>query len=80
MIERNVLKEENGAFGSKSVKYFRTKFKPYKIKYFTMEGVYMCIKFVYCGRIISTGREQSFTPGGEPPLVPVPHPGVSIRD
>jgi len=28
----------------------------------------------------STGREQSFTPGGEPPLVPVPHPGASIRD
>jgi len=23
---------------------------------------------------IATGREQSFTPGGEPPLVPVPHP------
>jgi len=29
---------------------------------------------------LSTGREQSFTPGGEPPLVPVPHPGASIRD
>ena len=28
----------------------------------------------------ATGREQSFTPGGEPPLVPVPHPGASIRD
>jgi len=28
----------------------------------------------------STGREQSFTPGGGPPLVPVPHPGASIRD
>ena len=27
-----------------------------------------------------TGREPSFTPGGEPPLVPVPHPGASIRD
>ena len=27
-----------------------------------------------------TGTKQSFTPGGEPPLVPVPHPGVSIRD
>jgi len=27
-----------------------------------------------------TGREQSFTPGGEPPLVPVPHPGASIWD
>ena len=27
-----------------------------------------------------TGRQQSFTPGGEPPLVPVPHPGASIRD
>ena len=30
--------------------------------------------------IYHTGREPSFTPGGEPPLVPVPHPGVSIRD
>jgi len=32
------------------------------------------------GGIPSTGREQSFTPGGESPLVPVPHPGASIRD
>jgi len=29
---------------------------------------------------IFTGREQSFTPGGEPPLVPITHPGASIRD
>ena len=28
----------------------------------------------------STGREQSFTSGGEPPLVLVPHPRASIRD
>ena len=27
-----------------------------------------------------TGTETAFTPGGEPPLVPVPHPGASIRD
>ena len=51
--KKDVLEEEKDAFGSKSVKYFRTKFKPYKIKYFTMEGVYMCIKFIYCGSIIS---------------------------
>ena len=30
--------------------------------------------------VASTGREPSFTPGGEPPLVLVPHPGASIRD
>ena len=29
---------------------------------------------------VTTVREQSFTLGGEPPLVPVPHPGASIRD
>ena len=29
---------------------------------------------------LDTGTEPSFTPGGEPPLVPVPHPGASIRD
>ena len=28
----------------------------------------------------TTGREQSFTPGGKPPLVPVSHPEASIRD
>jgi Na+-transporting NADH:ubiquinone oxidoreductase subunit NqrF len=27
-----------------------------------------------------TSTETGFTPGGEPPLVPVPHPGASIRD
>ena len=31
-------------------------------------------------RLTYTGRQQSFTPGREPPLVPVPHPGASIRD
>jgi hypothetical protein len=28
----------------------------------------------------ATSTETGFTPGGEPPLVPVPHPGASIRD
>ena len=27
-----------------------------------------------------TSTETAFTPGGKPPLVPVPHPGASIRD
>ena len=27
-----------------------------------------------------TGREPSFTPDGETPLVPVPHPGASMWD
>jgi hypothetical protein len=58
-IERNILRkkdvrgEEKCAYESESVKYFRIKFKPYKTKYFRMEGIYMCIKFVYCGSIIS---------------------------
>ena len=29
--------------------------------------------------IVPTGREESFTPGGEPPLVPVPHLGHYYR-
>jgi len=29
---------------------------------------------------ILTSTETGFTPGGEPPLVPVPHPGASIQD
>jgi hypothetical protein len=29
---------------------------------------------------LTTSTETGFTPGGEPPLVPVPHPGASIRD
>jgi len=29
---------------------------------------------------VQTGTEMGFTPGGEPPLVPVPRPGASIRD
>ena len=31
-------------------------------------------------QVLLTGRELSFTPGEEFPLVPVPHPGASIRD
>ena len=30
--------------------------------------------------VTATSTEPSFTPGGEPPLVPVPYPGASIRD
>jgi hypothetical protein len=34
---KNILREEKDA---KKMKYFETKFKSYKVKYFRMEGVY----------------------------------------
>ena len=38
-----------------------------------------CTRCVFDGAAPTSGG-TGFTPGGEPPLVPVPHPGVSIRD
>jgi hypothetical protein len=40
----------------------------------------ICLYFRYILFICFTSTETGFTPGGEPPLVPVPHPGASIRD
>ena len=37
-------------------------------------------KFFQLQIIRVTSTETAFTPGGEPPLVPVPHPGASIQD
>ena len=51
-------------------------------EYFRPRSAYLIIWFIRLLFSVETvtDREQNFTPGGEPPLVPVPHLGASIRD
>jgi hypothetical protein len=37
--EKEILRKERGAWGNKSVKYFRIKFESYNVFYFGKEGV-----------------------------------------
>ena len=43
--EKDVLRKEKGASGSKKVMYFRIKFKCSKIIYFGIEGIHRCRTF-----------------------------------